>query len=71
MPLTKKLTLLLMLMTSCVLLESCATTSSPIVVVKGIDYDDGKANNEPVDRSKWMWITYETAKRQLKWVNHK
>lgn len=71
MPLTKKLTLLLMLMTLCVPLASCATKSSPIVVVKGVDYDDAKNNNEPADRTKWMWITYDTAKRQLKWLNHK
>lgn len=44
---------------------------APIVVIKGVDYDDGKSNNEPSDRSKWMWITYETAKRQLHWVNQR
>lgn len=66
----KKLTRLLMPMILCATLASCAHSQSPIVVVKGVDYDDGKANNEPTDRSTWMWITYETAKRQLHWINH-
>lgn len=56
------------LMILCVTLVSC-TTVSPIVVVKGIDYDDGVSNNTPADKTTWMWVTYATAKRQLKWIN--
>lgn len=65
----KKLILFLMLLTLCVNLASCAS-SAPIVVVKGIDFDDGTSNTEPKDKSTWMWITYATAKRQLTWINH-
>lgn len=61
----------LALMISCVFLASCATSKSPIVVIKNVDYGDGKDKTEPADRSTWMWVTYETAKRQLHWVNSK
>lgn len=63
--------LLLTLTVLCVSQVSCASNPSPIVVVKGVDYDDGIKNNVPTDKSTWMWITYPTAKRQLKWINHK
>ena len=62
--------LLTMLILLCVHLAGCTTTGSPIIVVKGVDYDDGTANDEPKDKTKWMWMTYDTAKRQLSWVNH-
>ncbi len=70
---TKELILLLVLMTSCVNLVGCALNrdQQPIVVIKGVDYDDGKNNTEPKDKTKWMWITYDTAKRQLHWLNHR
>ena len=57
-----------MLMISCAFQVSCAS-NKPIVVIKCVDYGDGKDKCEPSDRDKWMWVTYETAKRQLKWLN--
>ena len=61
---------LMVLMILCVSLISCAN-QSPIVVIKNVDYGDGKDKTEPTDKSTWMWITYPTAKRQLHWVNHR
>lgn len=58
----------MVLMILSVSLVSCAS-NRPIVVIKGVDYDDGISNNTPTDKSKWMWITYDTAKRQLHWQN--
>jgi hypothetical protein len=49
--------------------NGCA--KSPIVVIKGIDFDDGIKGNMPSDKTTWMWITYPTAKRQLHWINNK
>lgn len=61
--------LFLMLMILCVNLEACSITH-PIVVIKNVDYGDGKDNTEPKDKTTWMWITYPTAKQQLHWINH-
>lgn len=58
------------LMLSLTLLGSCATGSPP-VVIKGVDYDSGTSMNEPSDRSVWMWMTYDYAKRYFHWKNHK
>ena len=58
-----------MLMMLPVSLTSCAT-SSPPVVIKGVDYDDLK-NGSPQKSDDKMWVTYEYAKRYLHWKNHK
>lgn len=66
---TRLLILLMGLMILCADLSSCA--SSVDIYIKGKDYDYGTNNNEPKDRSTWMWITYPSAKKRLHWLNHK
>lgn len=62
---------LLMLLISLTSLASCATRDNPVVLVRCEDFADGTDNCEPLDRTKYMWITYPKAKDQLHWVNHK
>lgn len=62
----QRLIRLLLPMILCVAISSCA--SMPDIYIKGVDYDEGIANNQPQDRSTWMWITHDAAKRRLKWV---
>jgi len=57
------------LIVSCAALSSCAH-SQPDIYIKGKDYDDAILNNEPADKSTYMWITYTAAKKRLKWINH-
>lgn len=65
-----KLTALIMPMILCVALSSCAG-NRPDIYVKGKDYDDAINNTEPKDKNTYMWITYQAAKKRLKWLNHK
>lgn len=64
----RQLIVLVVLMTSCVILSSCATR--PDIYIKGLDYDDAIKNTEPKDKTTYMWITYSAAKKRLKWINH-
>jgi hypothetical protein len=57
----------ILLIGSCAVISSCATTN-PDIYIKGVDYDEGVANNQPQNKATWMWITHDAAKRRLKWV---
>lgn len=63
-----RLKLLATLMILCVTISSCAT-SKPDIYIKGVDYDDAVKNNEPSDKTSYMWITYKAAKKRLHWLN--
>ena len=66
----QKLMLSILLMTSCVILSNCAS-HNPDIYIKGIDYDDGINNNTPQNKNTWMWITYNSARKRLHWLNNK